>query len=195
MKRKTCTGARRARALSCSSRHERRCLPPRDTVERACVRHRNIRACGRPARSYSASRLNHKRCNLPATYAHRVDLQAKTLRSRQPTTQLRVDQTRCARKRSPVLQNLLRSLAAHCIPVMRTRRTASTPAFAPLCSLARPFTMLTELVSMTPRGRGWPAARTQTRVSISARAARCGQGHTRRYPSRRPAWKKISHCT
>jgi hypothetical protein len=52
-----------------------------------------------------------------------------------------------------------------------------------------------QLVSMTPRGRGWPAARTQTRVSISARAARCGQGHTRRYPSRRPAWKTIAHCT
>jgi hypothetical protein len=43
------------------------------------------------------------------------------------------------------------------------------------------------LVSMTPRGRGWPGARNQTRVSIAARAARCGQGHTRRYPSRRPA--------
>jgi hypothetical protein len=42
----------------------------------------------------------------------------------------------------------------------------------------------TQLVSMTPRGRGWPAVRTQTRVSISARAARCGQGHTRRYPQR-----------
>jgi hypothetical protein len=31
---------------------------------------------------------------------------------------------------------------------------------------------------MTPRGRGRPATRIQTRVSISARAARCGKRHT-----------------
>ena len=32
----------------------------------------------------------------------------------------------------------------------------------------------------------------QTRVSIAARAARCGQGHTRQFPPRRPAWNNDS---
>jgi hypothetical protein len=35
----------------------------------------------------------------------------------------------------------------------------------------------------------------QTRVSIAARAARCGQRHTRRFPTRRPAWNTIALCT
>src|SRR5258705_10015485 len=48
------------------------------------------------------------------------------------------------------------------------------------------------LDSMTPRGRGWPLVRNQTWVSISARATRCGQGHTRRFPARRPAMEHDS---
>ena len=44
-------------------------------------------------------------------------------------------------------------------------------------------------------GKGWPAEGIKTRVSIAARAARCGQGLTRLFPTRRSAWNTIARCT